>query len=171
MGSVPEDGKKPGNPEARRPADVFLPRWRRGTPLALDFAVTSGLRDIPGSIRDASSAVTSYEGFKRSHLNTERLCSEDGFGFCPMVVEAVGGAWGPSASKVFSELAKAKTILSGESIEQSLKQLYENLGTILQRENARSVIKRLGTWAPSCAPDAVLAAAATLQCSDAGTEQ
>ena len=31
-------------PEARRPADVFIPRWDLGGSAALDFAVTSGLR-------------------------------------------------------------------------------------------------------------------------------
>ena len=72
-GPVAEDGSKPTDPEARRPADVYLPRWRRGTPLALDFAVTSGLRNIPASIQDPAIAVTSYEDFKRNHLDTERM--------------------------------------------------------------------------------------------------
>ena len=31
-------------PEARRPADIFVPRWDLGGSAALDFAVTSGLR-------------------------------------------------------------------------------------------------------------------------------
>ena len=101
LGSTPEDGSRPSNPEARRPADVFLPRWRRGTPTALDFAVTSGMRNVRACIQDALSAVTSYEDFKRGHLGTERLCSDEGFAFCPMVVEAIGGAWGPAAAKVF----------------------------------------------------------------------
>eukprot|EP00973_Karenia_brevis_P024501 3379831-Karenia_brevis.AAC.1 len=43
QGSAPENGV-PQGPGARRPADVFLPRWRAGPPAALDFAVTSGLR-------------------------------------------------------------------------------------------------------------------------------
>ena len=36
-------GAAPGDPTARRPADVYIPRWRQGLPLAMDFAVTSGL--------------------------------------------------------------------------------------------------------------------------------
>ena len=31
-------------PEARRPADIYVPRWDLGGPAALDFVVTSGLR-------------------------------------------------------------------------------------------------------------------------------
>ena len=156
-----EDGLRPSNPDARRPADVFLPRWRRGTPVALDFAVTSGLRDIPASLRDASSAVASYEDFKRNHLNTERLCIAEGFSFCPMVVEASGGAWGAAAAKIFNELAKTKSMISGEPAELLLNQLYQNLGIILHHENARSVLKRV--YEHTGVSQQVVAAAATLQ--------
>ena len=121
------------------------------------------MRDIPGTIQDATTTLTRYEDFKKSHLNTERLCSEDGFSFCPMIVEGAGGAWGPSASKVFSELAKTKAFVFGESSNLVLKQLYETLGIVLHRENARAVVKRLGARVPSRVPGAVLAAATTLQ--------
>jgi len=161
LGSLAEDGSKPSNPEARRPADVFLPRWRRGTPIALDFAVTSGLRDVQACIREPQSALTTYEDFKRGHLDTERLCAEDGYAFCPMIMEAVGGAWGSAAVAVFSELAKAKSLLTGESPDALLGELYQNLGTILRRENARAIIKRAGSY--TRVADEVLAAATTLQ--------
>ena len=85
---------------ARQPADVCVPRWRRGAPAAFDFVVAAGLRDIPGTIREASSVVTAYEDLKRSHLNTEQLCIEGGFTFHPMVVEAAGGAWDPAAASL-----------------------------------------------------------------------
>ena len=78
-----------------------------------------------------------------------------------MVVEAVGGAWGLSAVKVSTELAKSKSILSGESVDVLLTQLYQNMGIILHRENARSVVKRRST--DTRTSSSVLAAAATLQ--------
>ena len=164
LGGLAEDGVRPSNPEARRPADVFLPRWRRGTLLALDFAVTSGLRDIQACIRDPTAATTSFEDHKRNHLNTERMCIEDGHSFCPMVMETVGGSWGPAAVKIFSELAKAKSMLTGESVDLLLGQLYQSLGTILRRENARSIIKR-AVACPRVADD-VLAAATALRCQE-----
>jgi len=160
IGVIAEDGSR-HDPEARRPADVYLPRWRRGTPIAFDFAVTSGLRNIPETMRDPSTATTSYEDFKRNHLDTERLCQADGFDFCPVVVEAVGGAWGPAATKVLNELAKSKSMITGESVDHLRGQLYQNLGIILHRENARSVLKRLFELKP-LATD-VLSAAAGLQ--------
>ena len=60
QGTTPENGVVPSDPQARRPADVNIPRWRRGTPMALDFAVTSGLRNVSASIQDRTSPVTSY---------------------------------------------------------------------------------------------------------------
>ena len=92
------------------------------------------MRNVRACIQDALSAVTSYEDFKRGHLGTERLCSDEGFAFCPMVVEAIGGAWGPAAVKVFHELAKSKSILTGEPVDHLLTQLHQNLSAILRRE-------------------------------------
>ena len=47
-GSTYENGRSVGEQDseasARRPADVYIPRWRLGPPAAWDFAVTSGLR-------------------------------------------------------------------------------------------------------------------------------
>ena len=157
----PENGTTPSDPQNRRPADVYIARWRRGTPMALDFAVTSGMRDIPGSIRDASSAVTSYEDFKRTYQDTERACVSEGVAFTPMVVEAVGGAWGPAASRILSQLAKDKVIQTGENQDKVILQLYQALGVILHRENARAVLKRLRSHTVDVQD--LLQAAATLQ--------
>ena len=63
--------------------------------------------------------------------------------------------------KVFSELAQLKSILIGEPVNYLLTQLYQNLGVILRRENARAVVKRASSQAS--VSDAVLAAAVTLQ--------
>ena len=47
FGSLYENGSSvetESNPSSRRPADIYLPRWRAGSPAAWDFALTSGLR-------------------------------------------------------------------------------------------------------------------------------
>ena len=82
-----------------------------------------------------------YEDFKRNHLSTERLCMEDSFVFGPMVAEACAGSWGPSATKIFVELAKTKSVLTGES--QEVVQTFQNLGFVLHKENARAVVRRI----------------------------
>ena len=78
-----------------------------------------------------------------------------------MVAEAVGGAWGVAASKIFSQLAKEKSLVTGEREEVLLLQLYQGLGIILHRENARSVLKRLRTI--SCDTHVLTGAAASIQ--------
>eukprot|EP00660_Eupelagonema_oceanica_P019577 gene19577-biopygen5141 len=85
-----------------RPADVFLPSFRRGTPAALDFAVTSGLKSgaLFSSAADGASAAAEYEARKRAHLDTAAHCKDEGILFIPMVMEACGGAWGPAARSV-----------------------------------------------------------------------
>ena len=129
--------------------------------MALDFAVTSGMRDIPSSIRDASSAATRYEDYKRTYLNTEAACSAEGFAFTPVVCEAVGGGWGPAANKIFSELAKEKSIITGEPADRLETQLHQGLSGILHRENARAILKRLR--GPTPGAHNILNAAAELQ--------
>lgn len=141
-GALHEDGTRQS--DGRRPADVYVPRWRSGTPVAFDFAVTSGLRanSLVASLHDPRSAPTAYEDFKREHNSTELDCQAQGIQFIPIVAEAVGGAWGPAADKVFAQLAKLKTSMSGERSSQVLANLYQNLGIIIHRENARAVLRR-----------------------------
>ena len=111
FGSMYENGSCIGeddsNPSARRPADIFIPRWRAGPPAAWDFAVTSGLRmdSLTDSIRDPDAATIKYEDFKCSYKDTASQCQDQGMSFVPMVVEAVGGGWGKVARGVWSELA------------------------------------------------------------------
>ena len=78
-----------------------------------------------------------------------------------MVEEATGGAWGPAAASIFNEFAKSKSLLTGEPVDLLLAQLYQNLGLILRRENARAIVKRAG--ASTHVADDILAAATTLQ--------
>ena len=144
VGNNQEDGSTRDSNSNRRPADVYLPRWRRGAPAALDFAVTSGLhRDIVDrSAIDGSASTKAYEDFKRAHLNTDAACREEGITFIPVICEADGGGWGPAAHKVWSELAKHKALASGELDSTIVSQLLQSLGLILHKENARSILRR-----------------------------
>eukprot|EP00665_Eupelagonemidae_sp_cell47_P004116 gene4116-biopygen1896 len=120
VGTVEEDGKPQmggsRGPEGRRPADVFLPRWNLGLPACLDFAVTSGLRmgSLAESAADGSAPTTSYAVRKRSFLDTDSHCRDEGLSFIPMIMEASGGSWGPDARKMFHELSKAAARLTGD---------------------------------------------------------
>jgi hypothetical protein len=63
-GSAPENGGAVSlDSNNWGPADVYLPRWRRGGPAACGFAVTSGSRHniVRSSALDGSSVVSAYE--------------------------------------------------------------------------------------------------------------
>ena len=117
-GSAQESGAARDPNVNRRPADVYLPRWRRGAPAAMDIAVTSGMKMdmFLKSADDGTTAAKEYEHFKRTYLNTEDICREEGITFIPLIIEADGGGWGPAASAVWSHIAKQKSTLSGENV-------------------------------------------------------
>ena len=68
-GSTYENGASMGqdddDPSSRRPADVYIPRWRSGPAAAWDFAVTSGLRvdSLAASAQDPDAVLTKYADF------------------------------------------------------------------------------------------------------------
>ena len=68
---------------------------------------------VARSARDANAATQAYEDFKREHLNTQLLCQQEGITFIPLIAEAGGGGWGPEAHKVFNELAKLTSSMTG----------------------------------------------------------
>ena len=133
---------------SRRPADVYIPRWRAGPPAAWDFAVTSGMQlDVMAdSVRDPDSVLTRYEDFKTSYRETNIQCQAQGLTFIPMVMEAVGGGWGKVARGVWSELAKSSALASGELQTESSCAVWhqQRLSMTLHRENARACLKRFG---------------------------
>ena len=155
-GSAYENGSAIGEGDAdqssRRPADVYIPRWRSGPPAAWDFAVTSGLRldSLTESASGPDAALSKYEDFKCSYKDTKRLCEEGGLSFIPMVVEAVGGGWGKSARCVWSSLAKTSALATGELETEGTcaVMLQQRLSMTLHRENARACLRRVGPLGP-----------------------
>ena len=143
LGPTPENGT-PNPEDLRRPADVYIPRWRRGAPAAFDLAVTSGLRPdmVARSATNANAATLAYEDFKREHLNTQLLCQQEGITFIPLIAEADGGGWGPEAHKVFNELAKLTSSRTGEPESVVANHILQSLCLILHRENARAILRR-----------------------------
>jgi len=77
-----------------------------------------------------------------------------------MIVEAVGGSWGPQAQKVWCEFAKSTALATGERQDIIVQRIYQGMGLILHRENARAITRR-GT-ATTSGDHHILSAAATL---------
>ena len=130
----------------RRPADIWMPHWCDNGPVALDFAVTCGLRSdhLHHSAIDHTHALTEYEDFKRNYLATAQQCEQQGIQFTPMVVDAHGGGWGPAAKEVFKIIARAHANQTGTSISMASSEIAQRISITLERENARAILRRLG---------------------------
>ena len=86
------------------PADVLVPNWVLGKPVAFDLSVTSTLKTQvfqEGSVT-AGSAASAAQILKHG-LNDER-CRELGWVCIPLVVETYG-CWGTEAIQALSRLA------------------------------------------------------------------
>jgi len=82
-----------------------------------------------------------------------------------MIVESVGGSWGPQAHKVWASLAKSMAQATGEQEDVMANRIFQNLGLILQRENARAIIRRSVATAAIDRP--ILSAFAAIAAADA----
>ena len=80
------------------------------------------------------------QNYKRTYLDTEIAYRKEGITFIPLVSEADGGGWGPAGQAVWKELAKQKSIVSGEPDSITAGHLLQTLGIILNRENARVIL-------------------------------
>ena len=126
-----DDGVDAGGRGAgqRRPADVWVAH-RAGAVLA-------------ESARSGSAAVEAYEARKRTYLHTEQHCSAEGLQFFPLVAEACGGGWGPTAIDTWRTLGGLLAARSGDTPGAQTDRLLQSLAVTLQRENARAVLRRL----------------------------
>ena len=142
--SEPAEGEPPDRGK-RRPADVWLPHGLDGLPVAIDFAVTSGLRAscVGISAEDASPITASYEEAKRDYLGTEDLCRQQGLHFSPFVIEAHGGSMAAEARKVCGFLTQTAAAAEGAEPAHMAMKLIRSISTVLMRENARSVVRRM----------------------------
>ena len=113
-------------------------------PLALDFAVTSPLRqsEVQTAAKRQLSAATAYEGAKLADRDTCARCEQHGIRLVPVVAESFGG-WGGMAQDLFRTLIHARAARSGETVSSVTTSLYTGLSIILMRANARALLARV----------------------------
>ncbi len=141
-------------PEARRPADVYLPSWCGGRPASVDLAVTSGLQAGLQNVSalDGGAAAARYADRKRAYLDTATLCDDAGLTFVPFVFEAEGGV-GREGRAVLSGLARDAARLTGETPSARGELAMQALSVALQRANALAIARRAtGSAPPLSAP-------------------
>ena len=80
---------------------------------------------------------------KRQYLDTQQLCSAAGLQFLPLVAEACDGGWGPAAQRVWAALGSEMAVRTGDGAAAETERLLPALLLTLQREKARTVLRRL----------------------------
>ena len=157
-GWVPSEKEKaglsPGRPDAdaaptcaqaRRPADILVTSTRSSQPIAVDFAVTSGLQQgqITADDEEMSGVFASYEDYKFTYKDTGQQCAAQGITFFPFVIEAHGGGISPKGRRLLGDLAKESAASQHLEPAQVALRMAQRISCSLQRESARAILRRL----------------------------
>ena len=124
-----------------RPADVFLPSWKRGRPAALDVT-TMQQATINGAASTQGHARFVGEARKLSSHGT--ACQAVGVTFIPLVIETLGGM----SSSAVSTLAGIG-LRMGIPPSDFTRHLFQRRAISVWRGNAALGLRRVPTLAPS----------------------
>ena len=80
-----------------------------------------------------------------THLQTATLCRQQGLQFIPLVPEAVTRGWGREALKAWRQLGTLLAHRTGDTSAATTARLLQCLSVALQQENARAILRRLGS--------------------------
>ena len=130
-----------------RPADIYLPNWDRGRPVALDVTVISTLQSLTLSGAAHSQGHALQIGEKRKMAAHKDSCHAVGVSFTPMVIESLGG-WSEIASHNINRIGRLMGQRSGSPPSESTRHLFQRLSITLWRGNANMWLKRLPTNSP-----------------------
>ena len=124
-----------------RPADVYLPNWKRGQPAALDVTVISTMQQqtlLGASITPGHALQVGEERKMAAHA---AICRGVGVNFIPLVVESLGGL-----SQLAIETIKSIGRLQGQRLgnppADSTRHLSQRISISLWKGNASLWIRR-----------------------------
>lgn len=140
LGGFSPDKERGGmHDDLSRPADLFLPSYSLGKPAALDVTVVSPLSVENLSVAGVLDVVSKAEDEK--HELYDSKCKDLGWHFIPLAVDSYGH-WGREAHKCFARLASRIAVRTKVSSGVALSSLYNTLGVVLARQNARAILAR-----------------------------
>ena len=124
-------------------ADLYIPNWSRGEPLAMDITVVSPtqvhLLDYHHPQSEQLCAAHWREEQKRKKY--EQSLDAEHILFVPLAVESFGG-WGTASIPIFRTLARMVANRSDQPVSSVSCWLYQRLAIALQKNNARAMIAR-----------------------------
>ena len=125
-----------------RPADVYLPSWRKGQPAALDVTVISSLQTSTVSQGAQTSGHALQVAKQRKMRAHYEECHQAGVNFVPLSVEVLGG-WEEEALSHIKEMSRMLDCRLGPNRETSKgRHLLQRLSVELQRGNGNLLLLR-----------------------------
>ena len=125
-----------------RPADIYLPTWKRGQPAALDVTVISTLQSLTLSGAASTPGHALSVAAERKRTAHATACHSVGITFIPLVVESLGG-WGPEAISTLKDIGRLQGQRLGTPPSLATRHLFQRLAIRLWRGNATLWIGRL----------------------------
>ena len=130
-----------------RPADVYLPNWRRGQPAALDVTVISTLQQLTLEGAASTQGHALSVGKERKMTAHSEACRSVGVIFLPLVVESLGG-WDGEAADIIRAIGRLQGQRLGIPHAEATRHFFQRLAVSLWRGNAALWIGRLPTRSP-----------------------
>ena len=126
--------------DASRPADLLVSDWCLGQSAAFDITVVSPLSPdnllVAGDEQDVVAKAAALK-----HDKYDAKCADLGWQCVPLAVDSYG-RWGDEAHKSFTQLASHLKTRTKVGLCAALNSVYNPLGVVLARQNARAILAR-----------------------------
>jgi len=122
-----------------RPADILVNSWSLGKPAAFDLTFVSP--QTQDNLRDAGNKDVVERAALDKHLNNDPKCTELGWLCIPLAADTYG-QWCEEAHTSFCVIASNLAVSTKVSLSIALTSIYNTLGLVLARQNARSILAR-----------------------------
>ena len=132
----------------RRPGDITIPNWSRGSLLALDVTICSPLQASLITQAAEKQGVAASRAEERKFGQFNGHCQSDGVVFSPFAMETSAGL-GEHALKFAKELAARHADNNFRDRSQSSRDFFQRLSDELHRSNAVMIISRMSSFAAS----------------------
>ena len=129
-----------------RPADVFLPQWKRGQPAAIDVTVISTLQQLTVVGASTTKGHALSVGEERKRAAHAEACHSVGVSFIPLVIESLGG-WSDQAADTIRCFGRLLGQRLGTDTADTTTHLFQRLSIRLWRGNAIMWVRRIPTRA------------------------
>ena len=127
-----------------RPADVLIPHFAGGRPLALDIIVVSPLQIQFVDRAGESPGIALEQRHRQKCLKYTEACMTEGIVFQPLVVETLGG-WDKGAEATIARVGKAMALESGQTANEVVRHLFGRLSVLLMRGKSCLLLSRTPT--------------------------